>query len=239
MQRAEHWGGRRARPQGVATGFDTNVGLALPPAPLRVAEQSRAALDQASRRVRELEGQASSLQAQLAEAQKQLAAWQGKVRQRLPAVRTGLGCSRMLFGGFPAARVPGGTGPLACMLTCRDGACGPGLERASAPPALRPPLQESELATAQRMAQEMVQRMFASPAWAASPRQNEIHDVMRALEGQAAEVRGPGCGHCAGRADGVSFLTEAQAGRIRGRPARLDSQGVQLQAGGVGGWVVC
>ncbi len=38
------------------------------------------------------------------------------------------------------------------------------------------------------MAQEMVQRMFASSAWAASPRQNEIYDVMRALEGQAAEV---------------------------------------------------
>lgn len=32
--------------------------------------------------------------------------------------------------------------------------------------------------------------MFASPAWAASPRQNEIYDVMRALEGQAAEVGG-------------------------------------------------
>lgn len=49
-------------------------------------------------------------------------------------------------------------------------------------------LQDSELTTTQRMAGEMVQRMFASPAWAASPRQNEIYDVMRALEGQAAEV---------------------------------------------------
>lgn len=88
-------------------------------------EKSKAVLDQASRRVQELEGQASSLQAQLGEAQKQLAAWQGKA---------------------------------------------------------------SELTTTQRMAEEMVQRMFASPAWAASPRQNEIYDVMRALEGQAAEA---------------------------------------------------
>ncbi|KAL4452203.1 hypothetical protein ABPG75_007865 [Micractinium tetrahymenae] len=47
---------------------------------------------------------------------------------------------------------------------------------------------ESELATAQRMVEEVVQRMFAGPAWSASPRQNEIRDVMRALEGQAVEA---------------------------------------------------
>jgi len=50
-------------------------------------------------------------------------------------------------------------------------------------------LQASELATAKRTLQELVGRMFAGPAWRVSPRQNELADAMRALEGQVAEVR--------------------------------------------------
>lgn len=47
----------------------------------------------------------------------------------------------------------------------------------------------SELATAKRTLQELVGRMFAGPAWRVSPRQNELADAMRALEGQVAEAQ--------------------------------------------------
>lgn len=50
------------------------------------------------------------------------------------------------------------------------------------------PVQESELARARRDLEELVERMFASPAWRASPAMAAIEDASRALQGQAAEV---------------------------------------------------
>lgn len=48
---------------------------------------------------------------------------------------------------------------------------------------------DAELAAARREVELLVERMFAAPAWRASPRMNELGDTMRALDGQAAEVR--------------------------------------------------
>ena len=50
--------------------------------------------------------------------------------------------------------------------------------------------QAAELETAQRTLEQLVDRMFASPAWQAAPRVAEIGDALRGLETQAAEVRG-------------------------------------------------
>ncbi|EFN57473.1 expressed protein [Chlorella variabilis] len=88
-------------------------------------EAADAALKKAADQLRSNEGQAAALQQQLAEAQKQQAAWQGK---------------------------------------------------------------ESELARARRDLEELVERMFASPAWRASPAMAAIEDASRALQGQAAEA---------------------------------------------------
>lgn len=61
--------------------FDRKVVHLVQPAPTppHAAEDSKVALDQITGRVRQLEEQASSLHAQLLEAQKQMGAWQGKV----------------------------------------------------------------------------------------------------------------------------------------------------------------
>ncbi|KAI7842953.1 hypothetical protein COHA_003460 [Chlorella ohadii] len=88
------------------------------------ADESQAALDAASANLARAEQAVRDLTAQLAEAEKQLAAWRGK---------------------------------------------------------------ESELATAQRTQQELVNRMFAAPAWSASPTLSALNDATRALEAQAAE----------------------------------------------------
>jgi hypothetical protein len=56
----------------------------------------------------------------------------------------------------------------------------------------------------------MVDRMFASPAWQAVPRQVELRDAMRALEAQAAEV-GRGGGGLAGWLDGRPAAVPAAA----------------------------
>lgn len=99
------------------------VPSAVPPLPC--AEKSKAVLDQASRRVQELEGQASSLQAQLGEAQKQLAAWQGKVGRTAAHLRCGsptVACTQrlvrpplcMLVRLSPFAAAPALMGPPAC-----------------------------------------------------------------------------------------------------------------------------
>jgi hypothetical protein len=48
---------------------------------------------------------------------------------------------------------------------------------------------DAELSAARREVELLVERMFAAPAWRASPRMNELCDAMRALDGQAAEVR--------------------------------------------------
>lgn len=87
------------------------------------------------------------------------------------------------------------------------------------PPYLSPPLpctptQESELATAQRTRDELVVRMFASPAWAASRRQNELVDTARALDAQAAEVRRGRAASSVARAGGVRQCCRA---RLLGR----------------------
>ncbi|PSC72099.1 hypothetical protein C2E20_4619 [Micractinium conductrix] len=47
----------------------------------------------------------------------------------------------------------------------------------------------AELETAQRTLEQLVDRMFASPAWQAAPRVAEIGDALRGLETQAAEAR--------------------------------------------------
>lgn len=49
------------------------------PSRCHTVEESKAALDQATSRLRQLEEQAAGLQAQVQGAQRQLAAWQGKV----------------------------------------------------------------------------------------------------------------------------------------------------------------
>lgn len=46
----------------------------------------------------------------------------------------------------------------------------------------------AELATARASLQQLEERMFAGPAWRASPELNELGDSLRALEAQAAEV---------------------------------------------------
>ncbi|KAL4440178.1 hypothetical protein ABPG75_003179 [Micractinium tetrahymenae] len=46
----------------------------------------------------------------------------------------------------------------------------------------------AELATAQASLQQLEERMFAAPAWRASPRLNELGDSLRALESQSAEA---------------------------------------------------
>lgn len=51
-----------------------------------------------------------------------------------------------------------------------------------------PRVQDAELAAARRELEVLVERMFAAPAWRASPRLNVLGDSMRVLEGQAAEV---------------------------------------------------
>ena len=49
-------------------------------------------------------------------------------------------------------------------------------------------LQASELAGTQQQLMELVERMFSSPAWRASPRQTELADALRALAARSAEV---------------------------------------------------
>ena len=49
-------------------------------------------------------------------------------------------------------------------------------------------VQAAELATAQHTLAELTDRMFASPAWRASPHLNQLGDSVRALEGQLAEA---------------------------------------------------
>ena len=49
-------------------------------------------------------------------------------------------------------------------------------------------LQASELAITQQQLMELVERMFSSPAWRASPRQTELVEALQALEAQSAEV---------------------------------------------------
>ena len=48
--------------------------------------------------------------------------------------------------------------------------------------------QASELASTRQQLMELVERMFSSPAWRASPRQTELVEALQALEAQSAEV---------------------------------------------------
>lgn len=122
------------------------------------AGESQAALDAATANLTRTEQAVRDLTAQLAEAEKQLAAWRGK---------------------------------------------------------------ESELATAQRTQQELVNRMFAAPVWSTSPTLSALGDATRALEAQAAE-QGRGV---ATYGNGTKLLTSA-AQKLEGAIKAL--QGTQF-----------
>lgn len=64
---------------------------------------------------------------------------------------------------------------------------------------------DAELAAARRELEVLVERMFAAPAWRASPRLNVLGDSMRVLEGQAAEAGR----HAASFGRGVQLLQSA------------------------------
>jgi hypothetical protein len=134
-----------------------------------------AKLKAATDALRAAEQRAAQLAAQLQEAQKQQAAWQGKVSiaglrclgepqgwRWQTSLAPGTCCSRSLRPG-PAPL----TACRACCLVC---------------------LQEGELSAARRDLESLVERMFAAPAWHASRRMVELAEASRSLEAQAAEV---------------------------------------------------